>query len=280
MKESVLSSYILLNGIFYKNEDKLFTADIFENFLFKENIRASNCHILFWNEQIKQINKQLELINIKKSSVTQNGGKELKRQIKRNLTKNKLFKDALVNVYFFKKGTDTGYMIKTEKLTNEDKFISEKGVFLSFNPSHIKNISAFSQFAVGSEIFWKYAKINTKASFEPLLQNNEGIILEAPGKNLFIIKGNKIYTPNITEGAFRSPAFHLVREICTELKMEFIQDQKIYANDLTDAEEIFLVSHLNGIQRVTGFGNKRYFLNKTRKIARLFQGKSFNPIKK
>jgi len=273
MSESVFSPYILFNGIFYKNENKLFTADIFEKFLFKEKIRAADCHILFWEEQIKQINKQLELINIKKSSVTQKEGKELKRQIKRSLTKNKLFKDALVTVYLFKNETDTGYIIKTEKLTIEDESISEKGVFLSLNPSHIKNISAFSQFAAGSEIFWEYAAMNTPPSFEPLLQNNEGIILEAPGKNLFIIKKNNIYTPNITEGAFRSPAFHLVWEICTELKINFIQEQKISVDDMTDAEEIFLVSHTHGIQRVTGFENKRYFLNKTRQISRLFQKK-------
>jgi len=273
MSESVLSSYILFNGIFHKKEDKLFTADIFEKFLFKEKIRATNCHLLFWEEQIEQINRQFELLHIKESSVTQNGGKELKRQIERNLTKNKLFKDALFTFYFFKNETDTSYMIKAEKITAEDELISVKGIFLSLNPYNIKNISAFSQFAAGSEIFWKYAQLITKSPFEPLLQNHDGIILEVPGKNLFIIKDNNVYTPNITEGAFRSPAFPLVREICTKLKMDFIQDQKISTDDLTDADEIFIVSHIQGIQRVTGFKNKRYFLNKTRQIARLFQGK-------
>jgi len=273
MKESVLSSYVLFNGIFYKNEEKLFTASIFENFLFKENIRASHCHILFWNEQIKQINKQLELFNIKKSSITQNGDKYLRRQIERSFTKNKLFKDVLVTVYFFKNGTDTGYMIKEEKLTIEDESISEKGVFLSLNSSHIKNISAFSPYASGSEIFWEYAKMNTKSPFEPLLQNHKGIILEVPGKNLFIIKDNKVYTPNISEGTFRSASFPLIMEICTELKMDFIQTQKIYDKDLTEAEEIFLAGNIHGIQWITGFKNKRYFLKKTRQIAHLFQEK-------
>jgi len=273
MKESVLSSYILLNGIFYKNEDKLFTAGIFENFLFKENIRASNCHILFWKEEIKQIKKQFELFNIKESSITQNGGKDLKRQIERSFTKNKLFKEALVTVYFFKNGTDTGYMIKTENLNIEYESNSEKGVFLSLNSSHIKNISAFSPYASGSEIFWNYARMNTKAPFEPLLKNHEGIILEVPGKNIFIIKDNKVYTPNILEGTFRSASFPLIMEICKELKMDFIQTQKIYDKDLTEAEEIFLAGNIHGIQWITGFENKRYFLNKTRQIAHIFQEK-------
>ncbi|MBK5203142.1 MAG: aminotransferase class IV [Prolixibacteraceae bacterium] len=276
MKESVLSSYILFNGTFYEKDDKLFTADIFENFLFKERIKASNCHILFWKEEIEQINKQLELFNIKKTSITQNGGKYLKRQIERSITKNKLFKDALITVYFSKNVTDTDYMIKTEKLTFEEESISEKGVFLSIKSSNIKNISLFSPYAAGSEIFWNYAKMNTKSPFEPLLLNHEGIILEVPGKNIFIISNNKVYTPNISEGAFRSTAFPLVREICTELKMEFIQNQKIYNNDLTETEEIFLAGNILGIQWVTGFENKRYFLKKTRQIANMFQKKKFS----
>jgi len=273
MSESGLLQYVLLNGTFFKNKEKLFTAGIFEKFLFKEQIRSAHCHLLFWEEQIEQINRQLKLFHIKESSVTQKKSKDIKRQIERILTKNKLFKEALVTVYFFKNGTDAEYLIKTETLNIENEFNSEKGAFLSFNPYNIKNISAFSSFASGSEIFWEFAVMNTHSPFEPLLQNQEGIILEVPGKNLFIIKKNKVYTPNIAAGAFRSPAFPLVRAICTELEMDFIQDQKISCNDMTDAEEIFLVSHIYGIMRVTGFENKRYFLNKTRQIAHLFQEK-------
>jgi len=276
MKESALSSYILFNGIFYKKEDKLFTADIFENFLFKEKIKASNCHILFWNEEIKQIYKQLKLFNIKKSSIIYNEGKYLKRQIERSLTKNKLFKDALITVYFFKNINDTDYMIKTQKLNFEDKSISDKGTFLSIKPFNIKNISLFSQFTIGSEIFWNYAKMNTKPPFEPILINHRGFVLEVPEKNIFIIKKNKVYTPNILEGAFRSTTFPLVMEICRELNMDFIQNQEIYDKDLNEAEEIFLAGNIFGIQWVTGFERKRYFLNKTRKIESMFQKKSLS----
>jgi len=273
MSESVLSTYILFNGIFYKNEDKLFTAGIFEKFLFKEEIRASHNHLLFWKEQIEQINRQLKLFHIKKSSPTEKGGTELKRQIERSLTKNKLFKNALVNVYFFKNDSDIEYLIKEEKITFEKKSISANGLFLSMDSSHIKNISMLSLYETGSKTFWDYARIDTLSSLEPIMQNQEGNILEVPGKNIFIVNGNNIYTPNITEGAFRSPAFPLVKEICRELKMDFIEDKKITENDLTNADEIFLASHIKGIQWVKGLDDRRYFFNKTRQIACLFQKK-------
>ena len=273
MSESVLSTYILFNGIFYKNEDKLFTAGIFEKFLFKEEIRANHNCLLFWDEQIKQINRQLKLFQIKKSSSTEKGGAELKRQIERSLTKNKLFKNALVNVYFFRNDSDIEYLIKEEKIILEKKSISENGLFLSMDPSHIKNISMISSYETGSKTFWDYARVDTISSREPIIQNQEGNILEVPGKNMFVVNGNNIYTPNINQGAFRSPAFPIVKEICMELKMNFIEDKKITENDLINSDEIFLVSHIKGIQWVKGLGDRRYFLNKTRQIACLFQEK-------
>lgn len=101
---------------------------------------------------------------------------------------------------------------------------------------------------------------------------NDAIILNANGRvcdstiaNIFLIRGNKISTPALTEGCVSGVLRkHIIRSKA-ELNFSVIEEQ-ITAETLLDADEVFLTNSIYNIRWVKRIGNKEYGNNITRKI--------------
>ena len=77
-------NFILIDGHFYKNDEKLFTLTRLENLLFVETIRSIRNKIMFWDDHLALVNHQLHLLNQDAPILL----KDIKRQIERALVKN------------------------------------------------------------------------------------------------------------------------------------------------------------------------------------------------
>lgn len=77
-----------------------------------------------------------------------------------------------------------------------------------------------------------------------VLTDGDGFLTEAPGSNIFVIKGNKILTPELgcLEGITRLTA----RELCSEIGMD-IEVRPVSVEELRSADEAFLTSSAGGI---------------------------------
>lgn len=259
--------YILTDGQFVSPAEKQFTSGILENLLFQEKIRTVRNLIPFWQEHMQSIQFKLDLLNQPSPPFLQNKGKELKRQIERTLVKNKLFKSAIIHLFLFRNESTISYLLKTEMIPSTSYELNTTGLKVHNWEKLTKGISTIASTDLGSERFWQSVSFDPlkKKYDELLVMNNRNTILEAPGKNIYLLRGEEIRTPSPETGAFTDISQKTVQRICEKLKLDLQFTENLDEEVLIQADEFFLASSLYGIEWVQAFKNKRYF-NKTTKL--------------
>ena len=97
-----------------------------------------------------------------------------------------------------------------------------------------------------------------------LLLNEKKMVVEALQGNLFLVKGNLIITPPITDGCLRGIIRKQLIAIC-ELSKEYnLEEKSISPFDLQKADELFISNVIMGIQPITKY-RKKEFTNKVSK---------------
>ena len=97
-----------------------------------------------------------------------------------------------------------------------------------------------------------------------LLLNENKMVVKALQGNLFLVKGNLIITPPITDGCLRGIIRKQLIAIC-ELSKEYnLEEKSISPFDLQKADELFISNVIMGIQPITKY-RKKEFTNKVSK---------------
>ena len=88
---------------------------------------------------------------------------------------------------------------------------------------------------------------------EALLLDNEGYVAEGSGENIFVVRDNKIYTPELTsclEGITRDTVFTLAEELGYQIKERRITRDEVYVADEAfftgTAAEVLPIRELDG----------------------------------
>lgn len=96
---------------------------------------------------------------------------------------------------------------------------------------------------------------------EALLLDNEGYVAEGSGENIFIVRNNRIYTPDLTsclDGITRDTTFELAKELGYEIQERRITRDEVYIADEAfftgTAAEVVPIRTLDG--RVIGAGKR------------------------
>ena len=97
-----------------------------------------------------------------------------------------------------------------------------------------------------------------------LLLNEKKMVVEALQGNLFLVKGNLIITPPITDGCLRGIIRKQLIAICELSKEYSLEEKSISPFDLQKADELFISNVIMGIQPITKY-RKKEFTNKVSK---------------
>ena len=107
---------------------------------------------------------------------------------------------------------------------------------------------------------------------EALMLDAEGYVMEGTGENIFIVRGNKIYTPDLTsalEGITRDTVITLIKELGIELVEKRITRDEVYI-----ADEVFFTGTAAEVTPVRELDNRTIGSGKrgpvTEKIQSLF----------
>lgn len=91
-----------------------------------------------------------------------------------------------------------------------------------------------------------------------ILMNENKHIVEAVNSNIFLIKGNQIKTPSLSEGCLKGVIRkNLIMMIQKDSRYE-IQETEISPFELLKVDEVFLTNSIVGIQSVTRYRKKIY----------------------
>lgn len=266
-----MTQYLLIDGQFYVAEEAQVPAHLLGHLLFAEEIRAVRNELPFWEKHLELFALKLNLLNQPVPAFLQYEGKELKRQIERMLVKNKYFKSAFISFYLFRAAEKFSYILKCRASQSVGYELNKNGLSLAVSDKIIKGVSSLSAIDWGSEPFWKLARQAGQSGFDELvLVNPQNSLLETPGKNIYFLKGDTVFSPSPEAGAYTDVSQSAVRQVCEKLKLNFQFKEDLKEGFLLAADEVFLASSLYGIEWVKSYQNKRYHYKTVRLIQENF----------
>jgi branched-chain amino acid aminotransferase len=98
-----------------------------------------------------------------------------------------------------------------------------------------------------------------------LLNERKGVV-EVTNGNIFIVKGNVIKTPALTEGCIKGIIRKKVIEIVEKHPDFSIEETSISPFELQKSDEVFITNAIVGIQPVTNYRKKKFNINISEKI--------------
>lgn len=91
-----------------------------------------------------------------------------------------------------------------------------------------------------------------------LLMNDEKNIVEGLQGNLFMLKGNKLVTPPVSDGCLNGVMRKQVLAIAKKIEGIEVVEESISPFDLQKADELFLTNVIKGIWPITKYRKKEY----------------------
>jgi branched-chain amino acid aminotransferase len=100
-----------------------------------------------------------------------------------------------------------------------------------------------------------------------LINEKKGVV-EATNGNIFILKGNTIKTPALTEGCIKGIVRKKVIEIIQKNKEFVLEETNISPFEIQKADEVFITNAIVGIQPITNYKKKTFSAEFSSKIAK------------
>lgn len=263
-------SYIWLNGEFTREDQPVLTLDN-RSFQygdgFFETIHAFGTEAKYLNFHTNRIIKSLSLLGMKKPGFLTKDF--LANEITRLLNKNRYFNSTRVRITFFRNDggfytpldNSIGIAIQAKPLEYNFYDLNQKGLVVDLYTELRKPINYLSPLkSCNSQIYVMAGKFKQLSKLDDcILINDQNRVVEATSSNVFIVKGDKIFTPALDEGCVEGIMRQIVIGIARRNGFQVIDDGVIEVDFLNSADELFLTNAVKGIQWVVGLQQKRFF---------------------
>lgn len=219
-------------------------------------------HIAKLKNDLKDLEIQIPLILFEEKNVA--------TTITRLLNKNRIFDSARVRITINRTSdpSEPSIIIETHSIGakkyqyNHDGFLID--VFLQIK----KPLDALSHINGSNRLLYVKAQqfITNNRLNNCLILNSDDRISEAVGANIFIVRGNKIYTPSLAEGCCPNVMRDVVCSTAPTIGIDIDNQVGFNINAAMSAREIFLADAVYGIQWVMGFQEQRYYNSISKKL--------------
>lgn len=232
-----------------------------------ETIKTSYGKLLFWEDHYFRLMASMRIMRME---IPMNFTMEfLEDQIKSTLKSNELLGvSSRVKLMihrnegglYLPETNDVSYMISVQKIDEDFYMLNEnfyevdlyKDNYIS--PSLLSTLKTNNKAlnVVGS-IFAKENKLNNC-----LILNTNKHVVEALNGNIFMVKGNVITTPPITDGCLKGIMRKQIIEIIKTNSEYELSEMSISPFELQKADELFMTNVIVGIQSISKYRKKVY----------------------
>lgn len=265
---------INLNGDFFNDEAKVLSVNNrafrYGDALF-ETIRCYDGKALFLDEHLSRLKKGTK--TLKMDFQASFNTIWLRNQISTLIEKNNIKNDARIRLTVFREdgglyapeSNETGYLIEAKELEYTGFVLNPKGLTIGIYDEFKKPVNAISNLKSTNCVYSIQAGIYAKENKldDCLLVNNENYISEAISSNVFIVKNNEVFTPELESACVDGIMRKQIIKIINQLGLK-IHETKLNVKDIQSADEVFLTNAIVGVKWV-GELNKTFFQNKTSK---------------
>lgn len=268
--------YFIFNGKFYKEKSAVISSASrglrFGDGLF-ETIKSTKGQLEMADEHFARLWKGLNILKFKiPKHFTPD---HLEEEILALLNKNGHNNTARIRLTVFRGEGGLydeishvpNYMIETWALPYETGRWNSNGLVLGIYPDVKKSYDMLSNLKHNNFLPYVMAAIHTKEQKwnDALVLNTEGRICDTTIANIFLIKGEVIYTPALQEGCI---AGIMRKHIIEQLKFRSyaVIETELSVENLSDADEVFLTNSVYNIRWVQSIGDKKYGYTQAQKI--------------
>lgn len=163
------------------------------------------------------------------------------------------------------------YLVECWPLNQSVNQLNENGLVIDIYPDAAKSTDRFSNLKSANFLVYSMAAVYAKENKlnDCLVLNAHGRIADSTIANLFLVKGDTIFTPALSEGCVNGVMRKYLLESLAASNYP-VEETIVSAEDLLAADEVFLSNAINGIRWVQHFRDKIYSHMKTMEIYRRF----------
>jgi branched-chain amino acid aminotransferase len=168
--------------------------------------------------------------------------------------------------YYLPTSNDVDILITATEITNNS--FEWSSIKADFSPHRI-DFGVLSNIKTTSKIQYVMSSLHAQkiGAQECFIFNFKGTLAEAINSNVFIISGDTIITPALTNGGVNGVMRRYVISLL-EKKYKIVQSD-VLMKDIDEADEIFLTNAVRGVQSVAVVGSVVYSDRVTRNIFKL-----------
>ncbi len=239
-----------------------------------ESIRIVNNKIIFWEDHYMRLMSSMRIIRIE---IPQSYTPDFfKLQITNTISKVNSSFTGRVRLTIFREGggyytpelSSPSFIVNCSVIDSKEFFLKDSDFKVDlFKDYYIQN-DLLSNLKTNNKLINVLAGIyaNENNLDNCILLNNKKNVTEFLNGNLFIVRGNKIITPNLDSGCLKGIMRKKIIEYVKLLPEFSIEETVISPFDLLSANEIWLTNSISGIINVTNYRNKSF----SNDIAKIF----------
>lgn len=226
-----------------------------------ETIKVSNGKVIFWEDHYFRLMASMRMLRMK---IPMTFTLEFLEDEILKTTKQFEEKELRVRLNVYRK--DGG--LYTPKTNDVDYLIDVKPI--TFTKKTDYKIDLYKDFynysGLMSTVKTTNRMLNTLASIfaqendldNCILLNERKGVVEVINGNIFMVKGNVIKTPSLTEGCIKGVIRKKIIEIIDKHKDYSIEEVSISPFEIQKADEVFITNTIIGVQPITNYRKKRY----------------------
>lgn len=231
-----------------------------------ESMRWENGDVLFLDFHIERLHKGMNLLKLEGAKLFD--AFFIRQQVAQLIKRNNLHGAARIRLNVFREGAGlyspetnkAAFLLEVEALNAKVNSHNSAGIIIDIFKDHKKSINEFSQIKSNNALLYVLAGIYRKnhGLDDVILLNENGLLCEASGSNVFIWYRDTLYTPALSEGCVDGVMRRVVMEVARQNEISVVEAQ-INPEVLNEAEELFLTNAVHGMQWVLGYQKKRFF---------------------
>ncbi|WP_109852826.1 aminotransferase class IV [Aquimarina sp. AU58] len=232
-----------------------------------ETIRVNSGTILFWEDHYFRLMASMRILRmqIPMSFTPEFLEKEIIDLITANELMNasvriKLMVNRVAGGLYTPASSDIEYNILVSQLQSSFYTISDQKYEVTLFKDHYVSTDMLSTLKSTNKLVNVLGGIFARENgFDNcLLINSNKMIIEALNGNLFLVKGNTIKTPPITDGCLKGILRTQLLRILEKLPEYQLEEASISPFELQKADELFVTNVITGILPITKFRKKEY----------------------
>jgi len=254
--QSVESSSLKLTNRGYNYGDGLF-----------ETLRVINSKIMFWEAHYFRLMSSMRILRMK---IPMDFSPEyLEEKIVELVKANHLEKASVrvkINIhrneggYYTPEDNSVGYVISTKELKTAFFILKEEPYEVELFKDHYVQSGMLSTIKSNNKLVNILAGVYAKENdFDNcFLINEKKSVLEVTNGNIFVVKGEEIKTPPLSDGCLNGIIRKQLIEILGKSEDYTLKEESISPFELQKADEIFYTNAIQGVQSITKYRKKTY----------------------